>query len=43
MKSSLFHDLIRSSDPLTAALAGRLIEALRGDLASAPLLDEVAP
>ncbi len=42
-KSSLFHDLVHSADSMTAALAGRLIEALRGDPASAPLLDEVAP
>ncbi len=39
-KSPLFHDLVRSSDPLTSALADHLIRSLRGGLASAPLLEE---
>ncbi len=42
-KSPLFHDLVRSSDSVTAMLADRLLTALRGDLASAPLLEEVLP
>ncbi len=42
-KSFLFLDLIRSGDPLTGALADRLLKALRGGLASAPLLKEVLP
>ena len=40
-QSPLFHDLVRSADPLTATLAGRVIKALRGGLESAPLLEEV--
>src|SRR5262249_16131183 len=42
-KSHKFLDLIRSGDPLTAALADHLLKALRGGLASAPLLEEVLP
>ncbi len=42
-KSFLFLDLIRSGDRLTADLADRLLKALRGGLASAPLLQEVLP
>jgi formylglycine-generating enzyme required for sulfatase activity len=40
MKSHLFLDLVRSSDPLTAALSDHLLKALRGGVASAALLDE---
>ena len=42
-KSPLFHDLVRSSDSLTAVLADHLLQALRSGLASAPLLEEVLP
>jgi hypothetical protein len=42
-KSFLFLDLVRSTDAMTATLADRLIRALRGGLASAPLLEEVIP
>ena len=42
-KSPLFHDLVRSSEPVTAMLADHLLRALRGDVASAPLLEEVLP
>jgi hypothetical protein len=42
-KSFLFLDLIRSPNPLTARLADHMIRALRGGLASAPLLEELIP
>ncbi|HEX5270676.1 MAG TPA: hypothetical protein VFW33_09330 [Gemmataceae bacterium] len=42
-KSRLFYDLLRSNDPLTVTLAGRMIDALRGGLESAPLLAELLP
>ncbi len=42
-KSFLFLDLLRSGDPLTTALADHLLKALRGSVASAPLLEEVIP
>jgi hypothetical protein len=42
-KSFLFLDLLRSSDPLTAALADHLLTALRGRLDSVPLLNGVMP
>jgi formylglycine-generating enzyme required for sulfatase activity len=42
-KSHLFLDLIKSGDPLTAALADHVLKALRGGVAAAPLLEEVIP
>ncbi|HEX5268927.1 MAG TPA: hypothetical protein VFW33_00505 [Gemmataceae bacterium] len=42
-KSRLFLDLLRSTDPLTAELARQTIEALRGGLESAQLLDALMP
>jgi hypothetical protein len=42
-QSRLFHDLVRSADAPTATLADHLLQALRGDPTSAPLLEEVLP
>ncbi len=42
-KSRLFLDLLRSKDPATADLAKQTLEALRGGVESAPLLEELMP
>src|SRR5262249_54991306 len=42
-RSFLFLDLIRSAEPPIVALADRLLTALRGGLASVPLLEEAMP
>ncbi|HVS39066.1 MAG TPA: hypothetical protein VMS17_26140 [Gemmataceae bacterium] len=42
-KSALFHELIHTADPLVAALADRMVEALRSGLEATPLLDEALP
>ncbi len=39
-KSPLFRELLRSPDGLTVTMATRMIDALRGDVDSAPLLQE---
>ena len=43
LKSHLFLDLTRLTDPGTLSMVDWLIKALRGDLASTPLLENVMP
>jgi hypothetical protein len=42
-KSSLFAELLRLNDPVAKSLVNHLLEALRGSLESAPLLEDVLP
>jgi HEAT repeat protein len=43
VKSPLFYELIKLTDPLARRLVDHVLEALRGRLESAPLLDKVLP